>query len=131
MAHARPARPVHLVAIVPRVVASVACVGKLTPNTNKPMKLQHIVIAIVAITASLNAQTWVNPYQRADGTQVGGHYRSSPNGNPYDNWSTKGNYNPYTGAAGTHNPSSGSSSSYGGYGGGSSYGTYPSYGTSR
>jgi len=95
------------------------------------MKLHHIAFVIVAFTASLNAQTWVNGYQRSDGTQVGGHYRSSPNGNPNDNWSTKGNYNPYTGAAGTRNPSSGSGS-YGGYGGGGSgYGTYPNYGNQR
>jgi hypothetical protein len=104
---------------------------KLTLTPNNPMKLHHIAIAIVAITASLNAQTWVNGYQRSDGTQVGGHYRSSPNGNPNDNWSTKGNYNPYTGAAGTRNPTYGGGSTSGGYGSGGSYGSYPSYGSRR
>ncbi|GAB7387338.1 hypothetical protein BSNK01_11740 [Bacillaceae bacterium] len=43
------------------------------------------------------ADVWVNGYFRSDGTWVKGHWRSSPNGNPYDNYSFPGNYNPYTG----------------------------------
>jgi TPR repeat protein len=39
---------------------------------------------------------------------VAPHYRSAPDHNPYNNWSTKGNVNPYTGKAGTKNvPSTG------------------------
>src|SRR5690606_33588714 len=34
---------------------------------------------------------------RKDGTYVKSHYRSSPDGNPYNNYSYPGNYNPYTG----------------------------------
>ncbi|PYL42396.1 MAG: hypothetical protein DMF42_06990 [Verrucomicrobia bacterium] len=33
-------------------------------------------------------------HHRADGTYVAPHYQTNPNHNPYDNWSTKGNYNP-------------------------------------
>lgn len=47
------------------------------------------------------ADVWVNGYTRKDGTQVKGHWRSSPNGSKADNWSTKGNVNPYTGEVGT------------------------------
>lgn len=43
---------------------------------------------------------YVNGYTRADGTYVQGHYRTAPNSTPCDNWSTAGNYNPYTGEAG-------------------------------
>lgn len=39
----------------------------------------------------------VRGYFRKDGTYVKPHYRSDPNGTVNDNWSTKGNVNPYTG----------------------------------
>jgi hypothetical protein len=50
------------------------------------------------------AQVWVDPYTRKDGTQVQGHYRSNPDGNPYNNWSYPGNTNPYTGNQATGDP---------------------------
>jgi hypothetical protein len=43
-------------------------------------------------------------YFRNDGTYVQPHFQTNPNGNPYDNWSTRGNINPFTGQPGTHNP---------------------------
>lgn len=64
-----------------------------------------------------NADTWVNGYTKSNGTVVQGHYRSSPNNTRYDNWSSRGNVNPYTGRVGTRNPSSfGQSRSKGSYG---------------
>ena len=39
----------------------------------------------------------VNGYFRKDGTYVQPHYRSNPDGNPYNNYSFPGNTNPYTG----------------------------------
>jgi len=33
-----------------------------------------------------------------------GHYRTNPNSTKIDNWSTKGNVNPFTGKPGTKNP---------------------------
>ncbi len=39
----------------------------------------------------------VNGYYRKNGTYVQPHYRSAPDGNPYNNWSYPGNTNPYTG----------------------------------
>ena len=50
------------------------------------------------------AQNRVRGYYRKDGTYVQPHYRSKPDGNPFNNWSTKGNVNPYTGKPGTKNP---------------------------
>lgn len=43
----------------------------------------------------------VNGYFRSNGTYVAPHYQSSPDSSFYNNWSTKGNVNPYTGKAGT------------------------------
>jgi hypothetical protein len=43
----------------------------------------------------------VSGYYRANGTYVAPHYRSAPDGDPYNNWSTRGNVNPYTGTPGT------------------------------
>ena len=43
----------------------------------------------------------VRAYTRSDGTQVQAHYRSAPDGNFDNNWSTLGNVNPYTGEPGT------------------------------
>ncbi len=62
------------------------------------MKKLFFAFALLLVVSSVvNAQTWVNGYVRNDGTQVSEHWRSSPNGNPYDNWSYPGNTNPYTG----------------------------------
>jgi len=38
------------------------------------------------------------------GTYVAPHRATNPNGTKLDNWSTKGNVNPYTGKPGTKNP---------------------------
>ena len=40
----------------------------------------------------------VRGYYRKDGTYVSPHYRSAPDGNPYNNYSFPGNYNPNTGS---------------------------------
>lgn len=50
------------------------------------------------------AQVKVKGYYRKDGTYVRPHYRSNPDGNPYNNWSYPGNTNPYTGKTATGNP---------------------------
>ena len=43
----------------------------------------------------------VSGYFRRDGTWVAPHKRTSPDGNFDNNWSTRGNVNPYTGVPGT------------------------------
>jgi hypothetical protein len=47
---------------------------------------------------------YVRGYFRKDGTYVSPHYRSAPDGNPYNNWSYPGNVNPYTGKVAPGNP---------------------------
>jgi hypothetical protein len=49
---------------------------------------------------------YVNGYTRSNGTYVSGHYRTNPDNSFYNNWSTKGNVNPYTGKVGTRQPPS-------------------------
>lgn len=46
----------------------------------------------------------VRGYFRSNGTYVAPHMRSSPDGNPYNNWSFPGNTNPYTGKVATGDP---------------------------
>lgn len=80
-------------------------------------------LAAMAVSATASAQVYVHGYTTKKGTYVAPHYRSSPDSSPYNNWSTRGNVNPYTGKAGTKNPYP--STSYG------SLGSYPSiYSTS-
>lgn len=50
------------------------------------------------------AQDYTRGYMRSDGTYVQGYYRSSPNNTRLDNYSTRGNINPYTGERGTRDP---------------------------
>ena len=74
------------------------------------MKAHRAVILWVLlawiIDSSLSswAQVHVRGYRRKDGTYVRPHVRSSPNGTKADNWSTKGNVNPYTGEPGRRSP---------------------------
>lgn len=60
-----------------------------------------IVICLsVVLSAPIFACEWVNGYQRSDGSFVQGHCRSAPNSTNHDNFSTRGNVNPFTGEAG-------------------------------
>jgi hypothetical protein len=61
----------------------------------KKITLLAVVFVIGWLGVAL-AQVWVDPYTRNDGTYVSGHYRSNPDGNPYNNWSYPGNVSPYT-----------------------------------
>jgi hypothetical protein len=69
----------------------------------RDIPMQRIVsFLLVLLCAATNlAQVRVRGYFRRDGTYVSPHYRSYPDGSFYNNWSTKGNVNPYTGQPGT------------------------------
>ena len=65
-------------------------------------KLFLLLVACFAWSlVDADAQTHVNGYYRKDGTYVSGHYRSERNSTNHDNYSTSGNYNPYTGSVGS------------------------------
>lgn len=63
-----------------------------------------IICLIFASASNADAVVRVRGYLRKDGTYVQPHYRSDPNGNPYDNWSFPGNVNPFTGKIAPGNP---------------------------
>ena len=70
---------------------------------------RFIAAALTAIALWMSASiawadTYVHGYTRSDGTYVQPHYRSSPNSSYNDNWSVRGNTNPYTGKSGTLSP---------------------------
>lgn len=77
------------------------------------VKVAFLVFLLLLPLAS--AQVFVRGYFRRDGTYVRPHYRSNPDGNFWNNWSTIGNINPYTGEVGTRRtpPSRTSASSAG------------------
>ncbi len=66
--------------------------------------------ALVLLAASLsfagvaNAANRVKGYTKKSGTFVMPYYKSSPNKSKFDNYSTKGNINPFTGKKGTQSP---------------------------
>jgi hypothetical protein len=68
--------------------------------------MKIVVAALVAFTTTslMAGQTYVRPHVTKNGTYVEGHQRTTPNGTKTDNYSTKGNINPYTGKSGTVDP---------------------------
>ena len=67
----------------------------------KKLFLISIVLFISSVSLSLSAQTRVSGYFKSNGTYVQPHVRSSRNSTNHDNWSTRGNMNPYTGSTGS------------------------------
>lgn len=64
------------------------------------MKTLLILVMLLSFT-SIATAGYVKGYYRSNGTYVNGHYRSNPNSTVKDNYSYKGNYNPYTRESGT------------------------------
>ena len=65
------------------------------------MSIFTVVTLVLVITTVADADVHVRGYYRDNGTYVQPHYRSDPDGNRYNNWSTYPNVNPYTGARGS------------------------------
>ena len=70
------------------------------------------------------ADVYVHGYHRGDGTYVQPHFRSNPDGNPYNNWSFPGNVNPYTGHVAPGNPDTYLYDYYNHQGGDDGFGTF-------
>ena len=73
-------------------------------KTMKQILCAFVVFTITVLSSFAQSSHYVGGYYRSDGTYVPGHYQTNSNGNPWDNWSTRGNYNPYTGKPGTVDP---------------------------
>jgi hypothetical protein len=107
----------------------------LVANAEGVYSMNKIAMAVIAgllVSTGASGQVRVKGYVTKNGTYVAPYYRSSPNSTKLDNYSTKGNINPYTGKAGTVDPYSNpySSYSYGSHSSSSSsYGSYGSYGS--
>lgn len=71
-----------------------------------------LAIVIACLGTSAFAQVRVRGHFRKDGTYVAPHVRTKPNNTRSDNWSTRGNVNPYTGEAGTQSPDRPAGSTY-------------------
>lgn len=68
------------------------------------MKNKIIAFTLFLIPIASFGDTHVNGYERRNGTYVQPYERTSPNDTRVDNYSTKGNFDPYTGNAGTRDP---------------------------
>ena len=77
--------------------------------------LLSLVFVLSFVGISFSQDVYVKGHYRSNGKYVKPYYRSAPNGNVFDNYSTRGNTNPYTGKRGTVNPYK-SSRSLGNYG---------------
>lgn len=69
--------------------------------------MRFLLVVLLWVCGQLAlSQVQVRGYYRRDGTYVQPHVRSSPDGNPYNNYSYPGNTNPYTGNGSTQNTGS-------------------------
>ena len=69
----------------------------------KILSLLIACLVIIGVPAVVSADVHVRGHYRSDGTYVPPHYRSNPDSRTDNNWSHRGNTNPYTGKRGTRN----------------------------
>ena len=68
------------------------------------LKKVLVFLCMLFVCNSVIAATYVKPHVTKNGKIVKGHYRSKANKTKLDNYSTKGNVNPYTRKKGTTKP---------------------------
>ena len=68
------------------------------------MKRTLFLVCLFATPAVAQSSHTVRGYVRSDGTYVAPHTQTDSNSTKLDNWSTKGNVNPYNGQSGTVDP---------------------------
>lgn len=66
--------------------------------------MKKIFLLVLLASSTLFADEFVQGYYRKNGTYVQPHYKSESDSTNWNNYSTKGNTNPYTGKSGTHDP---------------------------
>ncbi|MGZ3235759.1 MAG: hypothetical protein ACXU8A_00115 [Burkholderiaceae bacterium] len=68
------------------------------------MKKILLIALLFSNLTAMAEDVYVNGYNRSNGTYIQPYHRTAPDSNPYNNYSTQGNTNPYTGQQGTVNP---------------------------
>lgn len=63
--------------------------------------IMAVLLITMAVTNIAKADVYVRGHYRSNGSYVQPHYRSNPDGIRSNNWSARGNVNPYTGKVGT------------------------------
>ena len=65
-----------------------------------------LLVSVLSFSVSVEARTTrvKGYYKPSTSRYVAPHYKTTPNRTKFDNFSTKGNYNPYSGKRGTVNP---------------------------
>ncbi len=81
-------------------------------------------LALIASTGAALSDTYVRGYTRNDGTYVQPHYRTNPDSNRFNNYSSPGMTNPYTGQRGNSNSYGTYSNPYGSTQPRNTYGIY-------
>ncbi len=71
---------------------------------NKWLLLLLAMVFTVGSVYAWGRDTYVQGYTRSNGTYVQGYHRTAPDNNVYNNYSTRGNVNPYTGQQGQVTP---------------------------
>ena len=66
------------------------------------MKILLLTIGVLALSYSTAEAGGVHGYYRSSGTYVMPHYRSNRDSTVTDNYTYRGNTNPYTGSTGTN-----------------------------
>lgn len=62
------------------------------------------MLAFTSVSEARGSNVRVGGYTRGNGAYVHSYMRTAPDRTRLNNWSTKGNINPYTGKIGTVNP---------------------------
>ena len=74
--------------------------------------MKKIFLTIILFVGLLSFSSFVEArtikargyYKPSTGRYIAPHYKTTPNKTRFDNYSAKGNYNPYSGKRGTVNP---------------------------
>ena len=76
----------------------------MQPIKKTMLMLTSFVFCAFSLQANATSSHSVRGYARHNGTYVAPHRQTDPNHTQYDNWSSKGNINPYTGRRGYKAP---------------------------
>lgn len=83
------------------IALGLASVGSKMSNRSSSYPKSGGAVNNLYDTGNHGGAVRVRAYRRSDGTYVRGHYRSRPDGDRRNNWSTYPNVNPYTGKQGS------------------------------